>query len=133
MRTGAERPPRLTVESPPKRTSAQSRAGVLRLLMAARVDQIDRRQEALDLRNSGLEPVGPMAWGTHFCQFYQGQQDLLDIVLPYLRAGVDAGEFCMWVTWDPYAPESALAALRTAYPDADKLIEAGQIEIVASQ
>ena len=38
------------------------------------------------LRKSGVEIVGDIPWGTHFCQFYQTQADLLDILVSYFRA-----------------------------------------------
>jgi hypothetical protein len=30
------------------------------------------------LRNTGIEPVGAMPWGTHFCHFYETRDDLLE-------------------------------------------------------
>ena len=49
-------------------------------------------------RQTGIESLGEMPWGTHFCHFYETKQDLLEIVVPYLKAGVDANEFCLWIT-----------------------------------
>ena len=40
-----------------------------------------------DTRNSGIPVVGELPWGSHFCQFYTTQQDMVDIVVPYFRAG----------------------------------------------
>jgi len=31
-------------------------------------------------RQTGIESLGEMPWGTHFCHFYETKQDLLDIV-----------------------------------------------------
>ena len=47
------------------------------------------------LRNTGLEAVGEVPWGTHFCIFYETKQDLLDILVPYFRAGVESNELCV--------------------------------------
>ncbi len=33
-------------------------------------------------RNSGLEAVGAIPWGTHFCQFYASKDDLLETHRP---------------------------------------------------
>ena len=30
------------------------------------------------LRKSGIDIIGDMPWGTHFCQFYQTKEDLLE-------------------------------------------------------
>lgn len=50
-------------------------------------------------RNSGIALVGDLPWGSHFCQFYTTKQDMLDIVVPYFRAGLEGNELCVWVTW----------------------------------
>ncbi|HEX9114194.1 MAG TPA: MEDS domain-containing protein, partial [Nitrospirota bacterium] len=51
-----------------------------------------------DKRKSGIPLIGDLPWGSHFCQFYQTAEDLLDILLPYLEAGVENNEFCIWIT-----------------------------------
>jgi PAS domain S-box-containing protein len=80
------------------------------------------------MRKIGIPAVGDMPWGTHFCHFYQTRQDLLDIVIPYLKAGLENNEFCMWVTAGP-SGEEATDALRQAIPGADAYLAAGDIEV----
>jgi PAS domain S-box-containing protein len=82
------------------------------------------------LRPSGIDLIGGMKWGTHFCQFYDTPQDLLDILVPYFREGLAGNEFCMWVTSPPLGVDEAREALRTAVPDLDGRIRAGQMEIL---
>ncbi|MHB8900619.1 MAG: PAS domain S-box protein, partial [Thermoguttaceae bacterium] len=82
------------------------------------------------LRDSGIEIVGRVPWGTHFCQFYQNSQDLLDILVPYFKAGLDANECCMWVTSEPLEAEDARAALGQAVRDLDARLRQGQMEIL---
>jgi hypothetical protein len=41
-------------------------------------------------RRTGIALVGDMPWGTHFCHFFETKRDLLDTVLPYLEAGLEA-------------------------------------------
>ena len=82
------------------------------------------------LRRTGIDVIGIVPWGTHFCQFYETGQDLIDILVPYFKEGLDAGEFCMWVTSEPLRVEQATAALRAAVPDLDGYINRGQIEIL---
>jgi hypothetical protein len=50
-----------------------------------------------NLRNSGINIIGDVPRGTHFCQFYQTREDLMDILVPYFKAGQENNEFCMWV------------------------------------
>ena len=49
------------------------------------------------LRPTGLSVIGAMPWGTHFCHFYETKQDLLDMLVPYFKAGLENKEFCLWV------------------------------------
>ena len=52
-------------------------------------------------RHSGIEVVGDVPWGTHFCQFYDTSQDLIEILVPYYQEGLKGNEFCIWVTSEP--------------------------------
>jgi len=79
---------------------------------------------------SGIDIVGSVSWGTHLCLFYRTTEDLLDILVPYLKAGLENNEFCMWVTSDPLTIEDARAALSAAVPDLDARFESHQMEIV---
>ena len=82
------------------------------------------------VRHAGLEVVGDVPWGTHFCQFYQTPQDLLDVLVGYFRQGLEDNEFCMWITSEPLGVEEARAALRRAVPDLDEREHRGQIELL---
>ncbi|WP_440944779.1 MEDS domain-containing protein [Methanosarcina sp. T3] len=81
------------------------------------------------LRNSGIEIIGNVPWGTHFCQFYQTKEDMMDILVPYFKAGLENNEFCIWITSQPLEVEEAKEALRRAVPDFELYLERGQIEI----
>jgi PAS domain S-box-containing protein len=83
-----------------------------------------------NMRNSGINIIGDVPWGTHFCQFYQTKEDLMDILVPYFKAGLENNEFCMWVTSQPLDVDKAKEALRKDVPDLDVYIEKGQIEII---
>ena len=83
-----------------------------------------------ELRKTGISVVGDIPWGTHFCHFYETKEDLLDILIPYFKAGLENNEFCVWVVADPLGEEGARDALRRAIPDADRYLGAGHIEIV---
>ena len=82
------------------------------------------------MRQSGIDIIGVVPWGTHLCQFYDTCQDLIEILVPYFREGLKAGEFCMWIVSAPLQVDSAVNALRSEVPDLDDYIEKGQIEIL---
>ena len=67
-------------------------------------------------RPSGLEAVGDLPWGSHFCQFYGERMDLVDCLVPYFKAGLDNNEQCLWITSAPFGAEDATAMLRAAVP-----------------
>lgn len=83
-----------------------------------------------ELRKSGIDIVGDVPWGVHFCQFYETRKDLADILVPYFKAGLENNEFCMWVTADPLNVADARRAMRRAMPDFQMYVKKGQIEIL---
>lgn len=85
---------------------------------------------AIELRKSGISVVGDVPWGTHLCHFYETKQDLLDILIPYFKTGLENDEFCMWVVSDPLGEDEARRALKQAVPEADRYLATGHIEII---
>jgi signal transduction histidine kinase len=82
------------------------------------------------VRESGIDVLGSVVWGTHACLFYRTKEDLINILVPYFKAGLENNEFCMWITSDPLDPAEAKKALKNAMPDFDKYLTKGQIEIL---
>lgn len=82
------------------------------------------------MRRTGIDVIGDVPWGTHFCQFYETSQDLIETLVPYFKEGLASNEFCMWVTSEPLQVDQATTALRSAVPDLDDYINKGQIEIL---
>lgn len=62
-------------------------------------------------RDSGIDIIGDVPWGTHFCHFYQTREDLIDILVPYFKAGLENNEFCVWVASQALEIEEAREAL----------------------
>jgi PAS domain S-box-containing protein len=81
------------------------------------------------LRKSGIDIIGDIPWGTHFCQFYQTKEDLMEILIPYLRAGLENNEFCLWIT-SQALEEEVKDVLGRFIPDFDLFLERKQIEII---
>src|SRR5215471_18884466 len=78
-------------------------------------------------RYTGITTIGDVSWGTHFCQFYQDKRDLIDILVPYFKAGLENNEFCMWVTSEPLRAEEAKAALAANVENLERYIANGQL------
>lgn len=84
----------------------------------------------VQFRDTGIDAVGVVPWGTHFCVFYESKADLVDLLVPYFKAGLDNDEFCMWVTSEPLKALEARDALATTVPDLDELWARGAIELL---
>jgi hypothetical protein len=71
------------------------------------------------LRPSGVGVIGDIRWGTHFCHFYETPSDLLSVLVPFFRAGLEGGELCLWILFD-LDEQTALSALRAVLPATDR-------------
>jgi signal transduction histidine kinase len=76
------------------------------------------------------ELIANIPWGTHCCHFYKTQKDLLDLLVPYMKAGLLNNEFCMWVTSKRLGVKDAARKLKRVLPSLDSYLERGQIEII---
>ena len=82
------------------------------------------------IRKTGIEIIGDTSWGAHFCMFYDTKQDLIDILVPYFKTGLENNEFCMWIASKPLEAKEAKAALEKVIENLDDYVEKGQIEIL---
>ena len=82
-------------------------------------------------RPSGIEGLGDMSWGTHFCLFYEKREDLLDVLIPYFKVGLANHEFCLCVASEPVIAEEVKQALHETVPGFEQYLTDGQIEIVS--
>jgi signal transduction histidine kinase/CheY-like chemotaxis protein len=89
--------------------------------------------ESGETRHTGITTIGDVPWGTHFCQFYQDKQDLIDTLVPYFKAGLKNNEFCMWVASEPLRSAEAKAALGANVENLETYIANGQLEILDTE
>jgi PAS domain S-box-containing protein len=82
------------------------------------------------MRKTGLDIIGDIPWGAHLCQFYNTAGDLLDILIPYFKAGLENNEYCMWVTSGPLTADQVKAAMEQAVPHFEEYIARGRIDII---
>ena len=83
-------------------------------------------------RKTGISVIGDVPWGTHFCYFYETKQDLLDLLIPYFKTGLEGNEFCLWIISNSElltVPE-ARNALQEALPDLDRYVAERSLEVV---
>ena len=85
------------------------------------------------LRKTGIGVVGDVPWGTHFFMFYESKEDLLDVLVPYFKAGLESGELCLWLVSEPLTEEEARNALHKAVPKFERYLTERSIEILGGQ
>jgi PAS domain S-box-containing protein len=83
------------------------------------------------LRKSGIDIFGDVPWGTHICQFFKTKEDLIDILVPYFKQGLENNELCLWITSQPLEVEDAIEAMRRVIPYLNVYLEKGQIEVIS--
>ena len=86
-----------------------------------------------EMRKTGIDVVGDMPWGTHFCLFYETKDDILDTLVSYCKAGLESEEFCLWVVSEPVTVDEAKHALNQAVPELDRYLAGHSIEIVSAR
>lgn len=89
--------------------------------------------QASFLRETGLDFLGDVPWGGHFCQFYHRMDDLLESVIPFLQAGLKNNEYCIWVLMkEDYLPQ-ARKALSDRIADFEGRLKKGQLELLTAE
>jgi DNA-binding CsgD family transcriptional regulator len=86
-----------------------------------------------ELRRTGIAALGDVAWGTHLCCFFRTTDDLLALLVPYFKAGLESREHCIWVTSGALTEKRATAALRAEVPDLDRHLAERSLHIVGAR
>jgi hypothetical protein len=68
-------------------------------------------------------------WGSHICYFYQKKEDLMDILVPYIKVGLEENQFCVWVTSEDLTEKDAKEKLNSEIKNFNEFLEKKQIEI----
>jgi hypothetical protein len=69
-----------------------------------------------------------MPWGSHVCQFYTRKEDLVEMLVPYFKQGLENNDACVWLVGD-LTVEEAGNALAAAVPDLERYRAKGQMQI----
>ena len=81
-----------------------------------------------DLRKSGIDVLGDIPWGSHFCQFYEIEQDMLELLVPFFKAGLENNEFCLWVIAKPLTKEECIKALQHQIHNIEQHLQQGHCQ-----
>jgi len=89
---------------------------------------------ATEMRKTGIDVIGDMvAWGAHFCLFYETKADLLDTLISYCKTRLESEEYCLWIVAEPLTIAEARDALQDAVPDLDRHLADSRFELAAAR
>jgi PAS domain S-box-containing protein len=83
-----------------------------------------------EMRKSGIDVLGDIPWGTHFCHFYQTKKDFVELLTAYFKAGLENNEYCLWVISNPLNVEKVMHSLRQSMQDFEGHLNRKSFEIM---
>lgn len=91
------------------------------------------KQAARHVTESGIRGVGRIPYGLHFCSFYSGKRDLVDLLIPFFKAGLEGRDRCLWITAPPFPASEALAEIEKVLSQARDMVKSGSLHIVDAE
>jgi len=98
-------------------------------------DHLKRRiilelERAEEYRESGVQALDLIRWGTHVAQLYDTKDELAEVLVPYVERGLEENELCVFVTSEMSRGE-AIGLLTAEIPGLQKYIESGQLQVLS--
>lgn len=88
--------------------------------------------ESEEYRESGVQVLGLVRWGTHIAQVYKNEDELTEVLVPYIEKGLEDNELCAWVTSEILG-EEAREALTKEMPNLQEYVNRGQMQFLSYQ
>ena len=83
-----------------------------------------------DLRDSGIDIIGDISWGTHISHLYSSKDDFIKVLAPYINSGLNNNELCVWIYSQNVNYKEAKSILQTSVNDIDSYIEKSQLRLL---
>jgi mycothiol system anti-sigma-R factor len=81
-----------------------------------------------DYRESGIEALDLIRWGTHIAHFYNTKKDITEIHVPFLGEGLKNNELCVWILAE-ISESEAKNAIAKKVPNLNEYIEKKQLQM----
>jgi hypothetical protein len=78
----------------------------------------------------GISGIETVEWGTHFCLFYRSLAELRQLIAPYIQAGLEDGECCIWIPAMSHTQPEALQDIEEMIPHARDYVSREQLQII---
>jgi mycothiol system anti-sigma-R factor len=82
-----------------------------------------------EYRESGIQSLDLIRWGTHLAQLYNTKDDLIEVLVPYIQKGLEQNELCLWVTSEMSEHEIS-GSISDEIPNIQEYIKNGQLQIM---
>ena len=86
-----------------------------------------------NLVETGIDVLGSVPWGTHFCQAFQSTEDLLEVLVPYFSKGLESNNYCLWISHSPEEKEEVRKALEKNLGSITGYENSGQLEFLSNR
>ncbi|HHW00454.1 MAG TPA: PAS domain S-box protein [Clostridiaceae bacterium] len=83
-----------------------------------------------NIRDSGIDIIGSIPWGTHIGQLYTSKEEIFDIMLPFIKQGLNDNELCVVVYSDNTSYNEIKERLSGIVEDVDSYLESGQLHVI---
>lgn len=93
---------------------------------------LDSATEGKMQARSGIPGLGHLPWGSHLCHFYRTKEDIVEVIIPYITAGLEDREYCVLLAAPPLDEKQAKAAMRKQVRTLDEYLARGQLTIIGS-
>ena len=90
------------------------------------------RFEEGEYRDFGTQILDIVPWGTHIALLYKKKSDLVELLVPYMAAGLEENELCVWVTSEMSRGE-AMEAMAKNIPHLQGYIDSGQMQFFSHE
>jgi hypothetical protein len=78
----------------------------------------------------GLPGVGPVPVGLHSCHFYSDRQQLIDALVPFVLAGLQAKERCLIIASAPLPARDLVRELRQSWDGVEEAFHSGALRVL---
>ena len=70
-----------------------------------------------------------LSFGTHFCYLYNNKSDLLDVLVPFFKLGLENNESCIWVISEDLSKKEVTESLRKEVKNLDSYLSKNQLKL----
>jgi len=79
-------------------------------------------------RQTGIDILGEVPWGTHISQFYSSKKDFY-FLADYIKEGLFNNELCIWIYSYVTTYQEVKEIIKSRVANVDFFIESGQLKI----